>query len=111
MPYIKQNRREVLDPYVDAIVEIMKKIDAKDGDYNYLITRILTSGFELNSKPGYSKINTIVGVLDCIKLELYRRIASKYEQEKTIENGDVKEYEEFDQWFDDLTRRLGCFRK
>ena len=96
MPYIKQNRREILDPYVEIIVNTMKKIEAEAGDYNYLITRILASGFDLNSKPGYSKINTIVGVLDCIKLELYRRVAGNYEQEKTIENGDIIEYDTFD---------------
>jgi len=30
-----------------------------------------------------------VGVLECAKLELYRRIAAPYEDEKIVETGDV----------------------
>lgn len=105
MPYTKGERREVIDPYIDSVVEVMKRIDAKDGDYNYFITRLLLAGFELGSKPSYTKINTIVGILGCVETEINRRITGKYENRKAFENGDVKEYAEFDQWLDDLTRR------
>lgn len=105
MPYIKEDRRETLDPYIDQIVEILKCMDAKDGDYNYLITRILASGFDLGKDPKYSKINTVVGVLECIKLELYRRVASEYEDRKSFENEDVKEYKEFEEWIKSTSER------
>jgi hypothetical protein len=105
MPYIKQAKREVLDPYIDSVVEAMKIIDAKDGDYNYFITRILLAGFELGSKPSYTKINTIVGILGCVETEINRRITGKYEDRKAFENEDVQEYAEFDKWLDDFTGR------
>jgi len=34
----------------------------------------------------------ITGVLENIKQEYYRRVATKYEEQKIIENGDIKEY-------------------
>ena len=36
----------------------------------------------------------LVGVLDCVKMELYRRAAVAYEEQKMKENGDVSTYEE-----------------
>jgi hypothetical protein len=43
-------------------------------------------GFE---RVGYAEINEVVGVLECCKLELYRRLAAPYEDTKIKENGDV----------------------
>jgi len=37
----------------------------------------------------YSNVNEIIGALECIKLELYRRVAAPYEDLKIEENGDV----------------------
>jgi hypothetical protein len=37
----------------------------------------------------YSIINDIVGVLECAKMEFYRRVAVPYEDKKRTENGDV----------------------
>jgi len=34
-------------------------------------------------------INAIIGALECAKLELYRRVAAPYEDDKIAENGDV----------------------
>ena len=96
MPYIIEPRREVLDPKIDELVAQLKAMNAQDGDYNYTITRILASGLDVGKNPKYSKINKIIGVLECIKLELYRRIANRYEEDKKITNGDVLEYEHFD---------------
>jgi len=35
------------------------------------------------------QINEVIGVLECAKLELYRRVAAPYEERKRIENGEV----------------------
>jgi hypothetical protein len=40
----------------------------------------------------YSKVAMITGVLENIKQEFYRRIASFYEDKKILENGDIREY-------------------
>ena len=37
----------------------------------------------------YSFLNDFIGVLECVKLELYRRVATPYEEDKRQENGDV----------------------
>lgn len=37
----------------------------------------------------YDTLNTVVGVLECAKLELYRRVAAPYEDKKKEENGEV----------------------
>jgi len=37
----------------------------------------------------YSNLNELIGVLECAKLELYRRVAAPYEDEKALINGDV----------------------
>jgi len=37
----------------------------------------------------YATLNTVIGVLECAKLELYRRVVADYEDQKCEENGDV----------------------
>ena len=78
MPYVKQERREYLDQDYPAVTA---------GDLNYLITKQV-AGF-LNGEVDYHGINMVIGALECAKLELYRRIASPYEDIKIEENGDV----------------------
>ena len=80
MPYIKQEMRDRLkeEPIVPA----------NEGEMNCVITDLLDdylSAYGLN----YANVNGLVGVLECAKLELYRRIAAPYEDEKIKENGDV----------------------
>lgn len=87
---------------------------ANSGDVNYCITRILDA--TLCTRPiRYSKINRaigllsalivtwapvtdyegcdpyveICGVLDCAKMEMYRKLAVNYEDKKCVENGEV----------------------
>lgn len=94
MPYIIQRRREKLDKYIDtlaaAILQMCEAdITASDGDLNYTITRLLHTVYDLQQNPRYHKINSAVGILECVKQELYRRIAAPYEDVKIKENGDV----------------------
>lgn len=57
------------------------------GELNYVLTRIIDA--RLAGDLSYTTINEVVGVLECVKLELYRRIATPYEDTKRHENGDV----------------------
>lgn len=101
MPYIKPERRERLDPWIEDLLGELLAEDIYDGDsdgqhttrptpgdLNYIITRICG---EYISHQGlsYSSINDLIGVLECAKQELYRRVASKYEDEKIGQNGDA----------------------
>ena len=78
MPYIVKKRRDALNGTVPE----------SPGEVNYLITQLLVTYLEY-AGLSYSTINTLVGALECAKLELYRRIAVDYEDLKIKENGDV----------------------
>ena len=88
MPYITKDSREVLDY---AILELAARINHGDGfagKLNYAISKLFN--YTLKDKGlNYANINEMIGALECIKLELYRRIASPYEDKKIELNGDV----------------------
>lgn len=105
MPYIKEDRRNDLDNCIDTMIKCIKnnmpKSNSQDraisneqlldvcGDINYCFSRILGS---IMGNVTYPKIAIITGVLENIKQEFYRRIASSYEDLKIKQNGDIKEY-------------------
>jgi hypothetical protein len=80
MPYINPKTRSVFEPDVEPITE---------GQLNYMIMRIIDRFMASHPKMTYAVINKVIGVLECAKLELYRRIAGPYEDKKKEENGDV----------------------
>jgi hypothetical protein len=82
MPYIKQDCRYEIDRVLDCLD------DVNIGEVNYIITKLCKKYIEENDES-YANYNSLVGVLECAKLELYRRKISKYEDVKIIENGDV----------------------
>jgi hypothetical protein len=104
MPYIDKNFRNRFDIQVEKLASsLCDVIPDKDvtefdahslldcsGNLNYVITRLCSC--LLQGKPSYSKVAVITGVLENVKQEFYRRIASPYEDRKIEENGDVKEY-------------------
>lgn len=79
MPYIKQEDR----------LGVSVMIPETPGELNYLLTRVIQDYIDERGGVGYTIINEVVGVLECAKLELYRRVAAPYEDEKCDENGDV----------------------
>ena len=91
MPYIDQDSRDgFVNPRGEDILrELGDKIE-NCGELNYVVT-VLCHQYLKNKGLRYQNINDIVGALEGCKLELYRRVASNYEDEKIILNGDVKE--------------------
>jgi hypothetical protein len=87
MPYIKQEDREPLDEIVAALTTELRNGDFR-GRLNYAISSVLAGLIEANG-TSYRLINDFIGVLECAKLEAYRRVASPYEDGKIQENGDV----------------------
>lgn len=79
----------LVDESITRLLTIMKDMgeDARKGILNYVITKIVLGviGDELK----YGKINDVVGAMECCKMELYRRLAIPYEDQKSIANGDV----------------------
>jgi len=86
MPYIAEEERETLDNNIELLANSIRN----EGEANYAITRILCIACGI-SEPKYSKINKAIGILECAKLEFYRRLSS-YEDIKIRDNGDVYEY-------------------
>ena len=82
MPYIEEKARKRIDGGGAAETA---------GELNYAITRIVDSYLVQKGTSGlrYGHLNEVVGVLECAKLELYRRLAAPYEDEKRKETGDV----------------------
>jgi hypothetical protein len=58
------------------------------GELNFVISTLINE-YLINKGKNYNNINEAIGVLECAKLELYRRIASPYEDLKIESNGDV----------------------
>lgn len=84
MPYIDQQMRDMWMAPLETLLTWIHP-NVSDGILNYLITRIL-----LKTNPkSYADFNRLVGVLECAKMELYRRKIASYEDTKIQENGDV----------------------
>lgn len=89
MPYIKQEDRARLDVAVQYMIK--GRTPANAGELNYFITSILRE--YMRDNVSYAKLNELVGVLNCVQLELYRRVAAPYEDTKVQENGDVFKFD------------------
>ncbi|MEE8372500.1 MAG: hypothetical protein V3R87_02025 [Dehalococcoidia bacterium] len=59
------------------------------GELNYKITEACIDFIEENGGLSYTTVQNVIGVLECAKLELYRRVLAPYEDTKIAENGDV----------------------
>ena len=91
MPYIDQETRKELDREIDNLIAILPRAlvlgsDIRDGDVNYVITRIIDGVY---SNKDYSHYNRALGVLEAVKLEYYRRKVASYEEKCKNERGDV----------------------
>jgi hypothetical protein len=92
MPYIKANERDWFDDAIDEIVTKLIEDDqrvSRTGLLNYIFTSILVKYMDGCGGITYDRLNSLMGVLECVKQELYRRQAAPYEDEKILDNGDV----------------------
>ena len=97
MPYIDETSRKVLDRYIDDLADVITNHSELDnenvmvvlGDLNYCMSRLIG---QVMGDTSYAKVAMITGVLENVKQEFYRRVAVPYEEEKIVQNGDIKEY-------------------
>jgi predicted type IV restriction endonuclease len=89
MPYIKQDKRKIYEKALTELVHLLREVpeEERDGHINYIVTVLLK---RLYQPPNYRRYNKAIGVLECIKMEFYRRMVSPYEEDKIRENGDVQ---------------------
>lgn len=76
-------------PYISQVARLALKIRTPHdaGELNYAVTQLILAF--LGGNPHYEDYNTVLGVLEAVKLELYRRAIAPYEDWKMAENGDV----------------------
>ena len=94
MPYIKQKIRDKVDekiePLANSINAAAKLYEtSKDGIMNYTITKLIGEVYGPIENLKYTDFNEIIGVLECCKLEFYRKQCAPYEDIKLKENGTV----------------------
>jgi hypothetical protein len=88
MPYIDEERRIIMEHSLASLgAHIISNKSNRAGLLNYSISYLM--GAIVNDELNYATLNELVGVLECAKLELYRRIVSPYEDTKMESNGDV----------------------
>lgn len=86
MPYIDQETRANIAPSLNELIRQAWYFRSA-GTLNYTITQLVIAA--LGHKPTYVAFNTVLGVLEAVKLELHRRMVAPYEDTKCDENGDV----------------------
>ena len=80
MPYIDKDRRVEIDS---------GESPETPGELNYLLTSLCLDYIALAPAVSYGLLNEVVGVLESVKLEFYRRVVAPYEDKKMLDNGDV----------------------
>lgn len=84
MPYVTSDARSRLDA---------GEAPRNAGELNYALTRMVDAYLRGQARDAgrvrYAHLNEAIGVLECAKLELYRRVAAPYEDQKQAESGDV----------------------
>jgi len=87
VPYIAPEKRQKFE------IE-MSEFPSTPGELNYVITEIILGYIVVNKRGdiSYTTMNEIIGVLECIKQELYRRVLAPYENEKIVLNGDLESF-------------------
>lgn len=86
MPYIKNNRRSIYESQIQYLTQMIHN----PGELNYVMTR-LADGYITTHEKNYKTMNEIIGVIECMKQEFYRRVLAPYEDQKINdpESGDV----------------------
>lgn len=89
MPYIDQKLRDEIDPAIDELIAAISQTEARchgslEGMLNYAMTRILVI-----EHSDYRSIVRILGTLEAVKLEYYRRMAAPYEDYRRDRGGEV----------------------
>lgn len=88
MPYILKEHREKFKNIINLLVATLNEDnEGLAGNLNYVISTLLK---RLSKDLRYKKANELMGVLECVKQEYYRRIVGPYEDQKIKESGDIE---------------------
>jgi hypothetical protein len=98
MPYISQTERSKFTEVIKQTSDAART----PGDLNYLITEICHN-YMRNKGIRYTNFNEVIGMLECCKLELYRRQVAPYEDTCVVKNGDTTKLFSVDMFSYDVT--------
>ncbi len=90
MPYIARTDRA---RYQSAIEELARLVPqdrmTRPGHMNYIISLLINRVYGESMR--YADHNEVVGLLNCVQQEFYRRFTAPYEDEKIDQEGDLTE--------------------
>jgi hypothetical protein len=89
MPYLPRQERIELDSLIPELVDVVLAGGTNPAsNMNYLIAKI-SDEIVMRRGERYGLYNSLIGALECSKLEMYRRMIAPYEDEQIISHGDV----------------------
>lgn len=88
MPYIIQDKRKTFDQHIEIVdLNWGTLFNYDPGVGNYIITKLIHE--RLGTNFNYADLNEVIGMLECVKQELYRKVAADYEDTKERINGKI----------------------
>ncbi len=88
MPYIKRESRQQYQAILSELAELIPTDpNERPGHFNYIVSLLIEKVY--GKRMRYSQHNEVVGVLNCIAQEFYRRKTAPYEDEKIQTEGDL----------------------
>jgi len=95
MPYIEQERRNSLNPFIDALFD--NTVRSK-GEINYCITKLVhlwvLHQIKTSGRLCYDILNDAYGILSCAATEFYAAVLRSYEKKKIRENGCISKLDD-----------------
>lgn len=96
MPYIRKDLREKVNPEIinlankicDTYEEEADMNRTLPGLMNYTISQMIEYVYPVKD-CGYKEFNEIMGFLECLKMEYYRKMVAPYENYKEKQNGPI----------------------
>lgn len=90
MPYINRNERQQYQEILSRLAALIPADRAKrPGHMNYAISLLINKVY--GPALRYADHNEVVGLLNCVQQEFYRRFTAPYEDLKIEEQGDLQD--------------------
>ncbi|MCL4198600.1 MAG: hypothetical protein KJZ69_14025 [Phycisphaerales bacterium] len=88
MPYIARKDRARYQRAIDELAALVPQDrTARPGHMNYIISLLIRRVYGESIR--YADHNEVVGLLNCVQQEFYRRATAPYEDEKIAQEGDL----------------------
>ena len=88
-PYIKQRRRDRLDPKLAELWDVIRKGHSVNADINYCFFKLLVTLRARYGDDKYLVLSYIHAIPVDVANEFQRRFFDPYEDKKIVENGEV----------------------